>query len=164
MFERLASRQPANDFAKIGLSRTLERFGDLLLQMDRAEEARERFRLGLLQAQSLLMTNHENTQVTQAVLRLRVKLGLDSTEIVIRGVAAGRPGQQLGLQAGDVICKYAGEQVANAEQWKWVSGRTNATPAELEIRRDGALLKFNTKAEALGLQCEDRSTSRAETN
>jgi serine/threonine protein kinase/tetratricopeptide (TPR) repeat protein len=164
MFDRLASSQPANDFLKIGLAKAQERMGDLLLEMSRTEDAREMFQHGLEQTQSVLATDHESTLASQASLRLRVKLGLESAEVVIRGVVAGRRGYQLGLQQGDVICRYAGEPIVNVDKWKWVNGRTNSTPVALEVRRNGTLLRLTTEAGALGLQCEDLSTGPVKAN
>jgi S1-C subfamily serine protease len=133
--------------------------GDLLAKMDRAGEAGDNYRRALQAAESVLATDGANAPARQLRLSSLVKLGLDEAEVVILGVAPGSQAQQFGVSRGDVILRYAGERVVNADKLASLIASTKGARIELDIRRDGRPLRFIVKEGGLGMQCEDRSTT-----
>jgi eukaryotic-like serine/threonine-protein kinase len=159
MFERLASAQPGNDLVKIGLAKSRYQLGQLLVGMDKSEEAAKNYQSALDVTETILRRGTANPTATKVRQACRIKLGLDKAEVVIRNISPGGQAQDMGLREGDVLVRYAGQPVLSIQDLPMLTGRASGSGIELEIRREGAPLKFAVKAGPLGVICEDRITA-----
>jgi tetratricopeptide (TPR) repeat protein len=156
MFERLAKAQAGNNLVRIGLVKTHFQLGNLWLGMGKPDEANKNFKSGLDLAEAILAGDGANPSATKLRLACRIKLGLENSEVVLRKMFPAGQAQEIGLQEGDVLVRYAAQPVVSALDLPLLTGRAKGNGIELEIRRMGAPLKFTVNAGPLGVLCEDR--------
>jgi serine/threonine protein kinase/tetratricopeptide (TPR) repeat protein len=156
MFERLAKAQAGNNLVRIGLVKTHFQLGNLWLGMGKPDEANKNFKSGLDLAEAILAGDGANPSATKLRLACRIKLGLENSEVVLRKMFPAGQAQEIGLQEGDVLVRYAAQPVVSALDLPLLTGRAKGNGIELEIRRMGAPLKFTVNVGPLGVLCEDR--------
>ena len=72
-------------------------------------------------------------------------------QVVIKEVEADGQGAGLGLKAGDVIVRYAGEEIMNIAQFSRVRKAAKGDGVDLEVRRGEKVMRFKVKAGMLGV-------------
>jgi tetratricopeptide (TPR) repeat protein len=156
MFLRLDIAQPVNNIVRNGLAKSRLKLGDLFAETGKAGEAGTNYQSGLTMAESVLAGDAGNDGAKRLRSSFRIKLGLETAEVVVHKIVPRSQAEQVGLRAGDVLVRYAGKPVASAADLPCLTGRAKGTEIALEIRRDGAPLKLTVKAGPLGSRCEDR--------
>jgi eukaryotic-like serine/threonine-protein kinase len=157
MLARLIEAQPENKSFKIILIKSLRGQGDLRSKTGDAGSVRESYQKGLQVADSVLAAGPANAQAEKLRLSLGVRLGLEEAEVVVFQALPGSPAQQIGLQKGDVLVRYAGQKITGKDQFTYLRASTKGTEIELEIRRNGRSLKYSVKAGPLGALCSDHA-------
>ncbi|HUD48241.1 MAG TPA: tetratricopeptide repeat protein [Candidatus Baltobacteraceae bacterium] len=142
---------------KIGLVKSREKLGDVLVEMGRTPEAITNYQAGLELAEGILANGAADAEVKALRLTCRIKLGLEKAEVVVDEVLPESQALDIGLKAGDVLVSYDGKPVVCAADLPLLTARATGTGRELEIRRGGAPLKLAVNPGPLGSICEDRS-------
>jgi S1-C subfamily serine protease len=159
MFGRLAKAQPGNYAVRLDMAKSLQQVGDLLARTSTTNAAAESYEAGLQLAESVLEASPTNNQAKKGRQSLRLRLGLDTAEVVIVEIAPGSQAEQLGLQKGDVLLVYGARHIASTDH---LASLIRAMPGlELEVRRAGQPLKFAVREGKLGITTADRNISQS---
>src|SRR5262249_2880058 len=103
-----------------------------------------------------LASTPTSARASKLRLNLRLRLGLEHAEVVVREISVGSQAQQLGLRPGDVIVRNSGHAVTRSDQLDPLSRTTKGAPIGLEIRRDGQVQTLQLQRGRLGITTEDR--------
>ena len=157
IYQRLAANPSAEISGKLGMAKSRQKLGDVLVELGRTPEAVTNFQAGLQLAEALLGVDASNADAKALRLTCRIKLGLEKAEVVVHEILPESQALEIGLKAGDVLVSYDGTPVVCSSDLPLLTARAAGTSIELDIRREGASLKLAVKAGPLGLVCEDRS-------
>src|SRR5262245_46496865 len=82
---------------------------------------------------------------------------LPPVEVTVFAVAPDGQAAELGVQVGDIITGYDGDEVLNSFVLQARQDAKRGTNRTLEIRRHGEMMHFEVKPGELGVTLEDRS-------
>jgi hypothetical protein len=80
----------------------------------------------------------------------------DFAQVTIMSILTGSQAERVGLQVGDVLLRYNGQQITSTEQMIKLTGETPGDSIPIEARRGSNTLKFVVKQGRLGAQIENR--------
>ena len=154
--QRLSQAQPGNAAAKMELARIQRELGDLHSQEGATALAAQAYSNALQLAESILATAPGNSRASKLRLNIRLRLGMVHAEVAVREISPGGMAQQIGLQPGDVILRFAGRRVSCTDQLPLLIRTAKGSPLELEVRREGKSRSFQVPHGKLGVTTEDR--------
>jgi serine/threonine protein kinase/tetratricopeptide (TPR) repeat protein len=155
IYEAQATAHPEDHFSALGVACACEERGEVLAEMGKTEEARGCYQKGLHWAEAVLASDPANGNAEKWRMACRIKLGLETVQVVVAKIAPRSQALELGLREGDVFVRYAGQRVVCATDVPRLTARAKGNGIELEILRDGAPLKLTVNAGMLGVRCKN---------
>jgi eukaryotic-like serine/threonine-protein kinase len=156
IYQRSATNQLTEKSGKVGLAKSRQKLGDVLVELGKTSEAVTNYQAGLQLAEAVLAVDAANADAKALRLTCRIRLGLENAEVVVHEILPKSQALDIGLKAGDVLVRYDGKPVVCSADLPLLTARAAGTGIELDIRRGAAPLKLAVNAGPLGSVCEDR--------
>jgi tetratricopeptide (TPR) repeat protein len=160
MQERLTQAQPDNLPLHLDLARSYRRFGDLLAASGDTNAAATSYQHDLRTAESVVAKDAASAEAVSLRRSFRADLLLEEVELSIRTLVPGGQAEKAGLQAGDVLTRYAGSKVISESQMRRLIDHSKGSDIELEARRGGRTFQVKVSEGKLGVTFAEHSLAK----